>query len=308
MVNASPKVLSLKKLFESPPPPLDFVIPGLLSGTVGALIGMGGSGKSFFALEAAIAVACESPDGDLLKIRSWPSRSGKVTYIACEDPDIIIWHRMHAIGKHLPSHVKEEVSDKVKIISSVGSGLLLPRDAELFLRAAEGARLCIIDTLSRVCELDENSNNEMSHLVSILESISSQTGAAILFLHHISKAAAAAKDGSFDQYSARGASALIENSRWSGYLTRMTPTEAAQLSSRDFDRKPIGENSRKFIKFGISKSNYAPIPDNPLWLCRYQDGVLLPETLFPAIPAKKTSKKENEENDEVRIRLGHTDF
>lgn len=39
--------------FEHEPPVLDFLWPGFLAGTVGALVAPGATGKSFWALEAA---------------------------------------------------------------------------------------------------------------------------------------------------------------------------------------------------------------------------------------------------------------
>ena len=39
------------------PPTLDFIVPGFIPGTVAGLVSPGGTGKSFFALELACAVA-----------------------------------------------------------------------------------------------------------------------------------------------------------------------------------------------------------------------------------------------------------
>ena len=49
--------LHIMSAFQTEPPALDFVIPGFLSGTVGALYSPGGVGKSFLALEIAASVA-----------------------------------------------------------------------------------------------------------------------------------------------------------------------------------------------------------------------------------------------------------
>ncbi|MCF5935882.1 helicase RepA family protein, partial [Xanthomonas perforans] len=43
--------------FECEPPVLDFIWPGFLAGTVGALVAPGATGKSFWALEAAMSIA-----------------------------------------------------------------------------------------------------------------------------------------------------------------------------------------------------------------------------------------------------------
>ncbi|WP_449757724.1 AAA family ATPase [Diaphorobacter aerolatus] len=52
--------------FECEPPVLDFIWPGFLAGTVGALVAPGATGKSFWALEAAMSIACSVSGGDLV--------------------------------------------------------------------------------------------------------------------------------------------------------------------------------------------------------------------------------------------------
>uniref|UniRef100_UPI0027E46466 AAA family ATPase n=2 Tax=Pseudomonadota TaxID=1224 RepID=UPI0027E46466 len=49
--------IDLRAAFENEPPALDFIWPGFLAGTVGALVAPGATGKSFWALEAAMAIA-----------------------------------------------------------------------------------------------------------------------------------------------------------------------------------------------------------------------------------------------------------
>jgi hypothetical protein len=76
--------LDIMTAFENDPPELDFVLPGYLTGTVGALVAPGATGKSFFALEAAMSIACSVAGGDLLGLQ--PPRSGRVVYLAGEEP------------------------------------------------------------------------------------------------------------------------------------------------------------------------------------------------------------------------------
>lgn len=45
--------LDIMAAFTNEPPELDFIWPGFLAGTVGALVAPGATGKSFFALEGA---------------------------------------------------------------------------------------------------------------------------------------------------------------------------------------------------------------------------------------------------------------
>lgn len=47
--------INIMKAFQQEPPQLDFIWPGFLAGTVGALVAPGATGKSFWALEAAMS-------------------------------------------------------------------------------------------------------------------------------------------------------------------------------------------------------------------------------------------------------------
>ena len=67
--------IDILQAFETKQPDPDFLWPGFLAGTVGALVAPGATGKSFWALQAAMAVACHVPGGDLLGLN--PSQNGK---------------------------------------------------------------------------------------------------------------------------------------------------------------------------------------------------------------------------------------
>ena len=52
------ELIDIGDAFDNEPEPLDYIFPGgPLAGTVGALISAGATGKSFWALEAASAIA-----------------------------------------------------------------------------------------------------------------------------------------------------------------------------------------------------------------------------------------------------------
>jgi len=103
----------------------------------------------------------------------------------------------------------------------------------------------------------------------------------VLYLHHVSKGSA--REGQTDQQqAARGASALIDNARWCGYVARMTEDEAKRLSDRAHDRQSIGNERRGyFVRFGVSKQNYDATPLDR-WYMRHAGGVLVPVELHEA--------------------------
>ena len=279
--------IDLLNAFINEPPELDFIWSGFLSGTVGALIAPGATGKSFFALQAAMSIACDTGlQTDLLDLT--PSRHGKVVYLAGEDPENALIRRIHAIGKHLNPSARGSIAENLKVEPIMGRRLnvMNPDHFQRLADYCQGSRLIVLDTLSRIHQLDENSNSDMANLVSVLEALAKNTGAAVLYLHHVSKGSA--KDGQIDQQqAARGASALIDNARWCGYVAKMSEQESEKLSDISFDRSPIGNERRyQFVRFGVSKQNYDATPLDR-WYQRQAGGVLTPVELFEANPLMK---------------------
>lgn len=270
-----PTQIDIFQAFENSPEPLDYVWPGLLAGSVGALVAPGGVGKSFWALAAAIAVACDVPGGDILGLA--PPSSGRVVYLAAEDPEPVLHHRLHTIGKKLPAQVRKSVASRLSVVPVVGSlfDIADPQSLDIIIELCSDARLLVIDTLSRVHRLDENSNSDMARLVARLEYIAASTGAAVLYLHHVSKGSQWV--GQTDSQAAvRGASALVDNARWVGSLSVMSESEASRYAAPG-ERSPVGDARRKrFVRFATSKQNYGPAEGAGLkWYERGDGGVLV---------------------------------
>ncbi len=168
----------------------------------------------------------------------------------------------------------------------VSLDLMNPDCFQALVQKVDGYRLVVLDTLSRMHQMDENSNGDMSQLITRLESLAAKTGAAVLYLHHASKGSA--RDGSLDQQqAARGASALIDNIRWCGYIVRMGEEEANQLTEIQRGSTPIGNSRRSaFVRFGVSKQNYGTaIKDQ--WFERQEGGVLHPVQLMEPPQARE---------------------
>lgn len=77
---ATHKPINILEAFAAAPPPLDYVLPNMVAGTVGALVSPGGAGKSMLALQLAAQIA---GGPDLLEVGELPtsSRSGPVIYL-----------------------------------------------------------------------------------------------------------------------------------------------------------------------------------------------------------------------------------
>jgi RecA-family ATPase len=256
--------IELITAFTEVPPPIDYVLPNMVAGTVGSLVSPGGAGKSMFALQLMIQIA---GGPDLLKIAALPT--GAVIYLPAEDPVIAIHHRLHALGMHLSIEQQQLVSEQLLIEPLIGKcpNIMLLDWFDALKRAAEGRRLMILDTLRRFHAEDENASGPMTQVIGRMEAIAADTGCSIVFLHHTSKTAIAAGAGD-QQQASRGSSVLVDNIRWQSYLSGMTQTEAEALGM------DVGQRGH-FVRFGVSKANYGA-PFNECWFRRHEGGVLRP--------------------------------
>lgn len=136
--------------FEHEPPVLDFIWPGFLAGTVGARVAPGATGKSFWALEAAMSIACSVAGGDLVGLA--PTHTGRVAYLAGEDLPPALVRRIHAIGQTLfpraPALINEISGndgisdpfctpgwwDRADVLLPRSAALVLQRDGRVFRR------------------------------------------------------------------------------------------------------------------------------------------------------------------------------
>ena len=263
-----PARMDVGHAFETPPPPLDFVLPGMKAASVGSIVAAGATGKSMLALQLAVALAGGKDTLGLEAAADWTPGCADVLYLSGEDPDDILSGRLHSIGSHLDAGQRARVAQHLHIWPLSGVGARLD-DYEWRRAIEEGAadkRLVILDTLRRFHEKDENDGGEMSAVISLMEKICLASGAAFLFLHHTSKASALGGTAS-EQQASRGSSVLTDNVRWQGNLSTMTEKEAA--------RAGITDERRRYVRMSFPKINYsAPIGDR--WFVRGKGGVLLP--------------------------------
>ena len=222
------------------------------------------------------------PAADILGLGT--KKAGLVVGFLAEDSPKEVNNRAYHLARRLSEDVRRSAEKNLRIYPMNGEKLDLGRwgspDLELIADFSQGARLIIIDPLSQFHNLDENSNSEMAILMGNLNCVAKRTGAAVLFIHHVSKGSV--RNGQGDQQqAARGASALTDNARWCGYLARMTANEAKRLGVEEARRG-------RFIRFGVNKlNNDMRQPD--LWFERCEGGVLLPAA-FAAPEAPKGPK------------------
>ncbi len=276
------KPMDIRKAVSVKPLPLDFVFGSLKAGSIAGIVAPGATGKSIFALQILSAVSSGYDTTGVLKTKN----IGKCIYISGEDTPDVLNQRLYALAQNQPEHATELFIENAQIIPTSGSviNILDSSWQDFLISHATGCRLMIIDTLRRFFTGDENDSGVMTRVVQALEHVAVQTGCAILFLHHTSKAALTA--GSGEQGASRGSSAITDNIRWQANLAVMSEPEAEKRGVANEDRK-------SFVKFTVSKSNYgAPIE---AWLRRSEGGILTPAV----VPEKATKKSDRKENRDV---------
>ena len=270
--------LNLQTCFETEPPPLDFVLPGMLAGTVGGLVSAGGAGKTMLAMQMSVAVATGVDSLNFSALDSdFRLKSGKVLFLTAEDPAPILHKRFHSIGKKLSRIQRELAINNMIIAPLVGrSPDLMQRKWQDWIEShADGARLIVIDTLRRFHLCDENDGGAMAQVLAVLERLCQSTGASTLFLHHASKTGA--MNAANSQQASRGSSVLTDNIRFQANLATMAK-EAAEKQGVD-ERK-------KYVCLSYPKLNYSA-PINDVWLRRGEGGILEPVQ----IAAQQSKKK-----------------
>ena len=292
-----PPLIDLRHAAENEPEQIDEIFQGFVVGSVGGFIAPGATGKSYWALEAALAIACSVAGGDVLGLR--PTKSGPVLYLSSEDPSSILEHRLHHIFKRISPEARADIYKNMTLRQIMGYKIdLMDRaDMQKLLRWSEGKRLVIIDTISRFHSLDENKNSEMGLILKQLEMLARKTGAAVLFLHHVDKGSA--RDGVITQQSARGASALVDNARWSGFVAKMNEKECETLADGG---TIIGKEQRTaYLKMGNCKTNYGSMGAEK-WNRFREGGVLHPANL------QYISKEESKKNEKRSKAYAEDDF
>lgn len=291
--------LDLRCAIEQEPAPLDFVLPGLKQGSVGAIVSPGGNGKSMFALQAAVTIA---GGPDLLGLTdldpAWQGTRGRVLFLTAEDPSDVLNHRVHSIGARLSQDEREAVYNNLQIAPLVGRGVdVMSHEWKQWIEAVtKGMRLVIIDTARRFHLLDENDGSDMAALLAYLEHLCRINCTTIIFLHHTSKAGAS--NGGDTQQASRGSSVLTDNARFQANMVGMSSGEAEKMGVQDRCR-------RSFVRIVFPKTNYsAPISDK--WLRRHEGGVLEPTVLKEVVRLRREPVPPKQEQQQVREVAGFT--
>lgn len=283
--------INIEHILTHSPPPQDHVLPGLLAGIAGMIVGPGGVGKTMLELQIAMALssgraACGGLFDDLGLGMPSTQKPGKVVMVAAEESVGVIWHRMHAIVSSLArnsrlqcDHIapkdmlalwKENLHiyplDGLPPVQLMDSALMKTEAFTKLISACEGARLVILDPIRQFHQCDENDSGSMTAMVQILRMMATRTGGAVVASHHTNRASANMGLGDTAGAS-RGSTALTDGVRWQLNLSNPTK-EAARL-------RGISEVERgRYMMLDMPKVNYLP-PQKTVMLERLPGGVLV---------------------------------
>ena len=251
---------NLAAALTTPAPARDYVIPGLIAGSCGAIVSPGGVGKSMLGLQI-VANLSGSLDSGLRGSFGAPDLH-KTLYLSAEDPPEELHNRVAdiAAGTATDRHIAAWAANCEIITTAGGVKIDTIVDADWLAQAVVGKRLVIIDTLRRVHGRDENNNGEMAQVLEVFERIARDTKTSFLILHHVPKPSLGAA------VSARGASAISDNLRYVGTLRAVTDKEAAGFGVADSERW-------RHVVHEVIKCNYG-MPPEPHWYAKGRGGRL----------------------------------
>lgn len=232
----------------------------VISGFVTVLAAPGGQGKTSVMI-ADILAMCSGKN----LIGEAPVRPVVVHYHSAEDDLEEAGRRIAGAMKH-HGLTPADLGDRLFVTSGRGKGarrIKLARtgakgpeevpgavDAVVELAKSRNVDVIAFDPLVAMHDLPENDNAAMNFLLDLLRQIADRTGAAIVLLHHTGKAAAQDMDAA-GAGAVRGASAIVDGSRVTRTLVRMTPKEAGRFGVSD-------EQRRSFLRIEDAKVNLSP--------------------------------------------------
>ncbi|GEK72950.1 MULTISPECIES: AAA family ATPase [Halomonas] len=279
-----------KNLLAVEPPPMRYVVDGLLPEPIAAaVVAPGSTGKSFWLMQLAACVCTGVP----FMGQAIPN-PGAVLMLGAEDDADEISRRLHSIvreyewdGDRLDP---ETLGERFYAFPLVGQDNRLVKDGERdeakinaiinMARAITDLRLIILDPVSRFRSGEENSNDDNTRFAEALEHIRKETGVTVLVAHHSRKGS---NGDSADDV--RGGSAFVDALRFVATLAKLPFKEAERLGMSP-------EDAANLIRFTVVKANYKH--DMVMqWMRRGMGGVLKP-TDPPEEPPKRTEAKGEE--------------
>ncbi len=257
------RVVDAFDFLESEIPTRPWVIPGvMLSGYTHMLAAPGGSGKSLFTLQLAIALARGEPWGDFI-----PRHKARTLVINVED-DLHEQRRRLAAAQRVMEADRADLMGMVHLVADTDSIVIAGFDNARRMVATpivhvivdyirrHAIDVLIVDPFTETFEGDENDNSEVKWAMRVWrDEIARATGCVVYLVHHTTKGASA-KAGEADVV--RGAGAIVNSTRISATLMPMTSDEAEAVG---IDAK----NRHLYVRYDDAKANQSLKSGHARW-------------------------------------------
>lgn len=268
--------LDLVEVLAAEPPVLNFVLPGLLAGTVGGVVAAGGTGKSVAMLTTALGIAIGD---DIGKLWDHTLERGRAVYLSLEDPEVVLRTRLHSLVSRLSLAERDLAAANLQVLSYAGEDVFLAsfRDGSVattgwFAALAEllekepRPRICVVDTFNRALRgISENDSDAMGSVIAKLERLARLYNCAIVVCHHVSKQALTNANAG-EAHAARGSSAITDNARWQCNLWVPSPDDQGFRNMSELE-------CQAFVNLAVTKVNYGKAVERRV-LRRGADGSL----------------------------------
>ena len=241
-----------------------WLVPGaLLAGYTHMLAAPGGSGKSLFTLQFAIALATGTQWGEFV-----PRRKYKSLIVNVED-DIDEQRRRLAAAARVMGVNPQSLRGMIYLADS-SQGVVVaghdPLKRTLIMTPVAGKIRSFIEThgvavlfadpFAETFEGDENDNSEVKWAMKIWrDEVARPTKAAVYLVHHTTKYAA---NGAGDANVIRGAGAIVNSTRISATLMPMTVDDAAAIGVDPEER-------HRFVRYDDAKANQSLLNATARW-------------------------------------------
>lgn len=231
----------------------------LLRGFVTVLVSPGGTGKSAYAMAAAVDIACGM---GFLGIHI----HGRTPTIVLnlEDPMVELNRRLagimlrHGIERYQLEdffflHSGDDRQVTIAQHAADGFTVLYPDEEAITEQIQEHhIGLLVVDPYAESHDLQENSNPDMVKAAAAWRRIARATNCAILLVHHVRKGIIDSIDA------ARGAKALTDSARAGLIMAAMSAEEAEQFGINEEDRQ-------RYVRLDDAKMNLAPKAGKAKW-------------------------------------------
>jgi hypothetical protein len=221
-------------------------------------------GKSALSLGIAVALAAGRP---ILGERV--HHSVPVWLLNLEDPldelnrRLAALLRLHALPDAAVAgrlYLNSGRARRLTMAAADAEGGVAHPDRERLIEAARalGIGALVVDPFVKSHRLDENSNAHMAAAATAWAEVAEATRAAVLLVHHVRKAGAAAAGAAADVDVTRGAKSVTDAARAAFLLSVMTAEEAQALSVPERERW-------RHVRLDDAKANLAPRAETARW-------------------------------------------